>query len=71
MIKDWKGHRLSEVPWNELYVGMSVLSAIQVPGKIVKLLDNTQDRFPSIWIDWENSKESWVFHHQADKVTCL
>lgn len=71
MAKDWKGHRLSEVQWGELYVGMPVLSAIRVPGKIVKLLDDTQDRFPSIWIDWENGRDSWVFHHQADKVTCL
>lgn len=65
------GVKLSEVPWDNLFIGMPVLSAMGVPGKIVKLLDDTQDIFPSIWIHWENSKDSWVFHHQADKVTCL
>lgn len=65
------GTKLSDVPWNKLYIGMPVLSATGVPGKIVDLLDKKRDRFPSIAIDWENGNGSRVFHIQADKVICL
>lgn len=65
------GIKLSDIPWDSLYIGMPVISSRGVRGRVVTLLDDTQDRLPSIWIDWENAKESWVFHHQADKVTCL
>lgn len=63
-----KNVRLSDVSWDDLKIGMKVISAQGIPGKIIKLLDATHDRFPSIWIDWENGKESWIFHHQADRV---
>lgn len=66
-----KGAKLSEIPWSNLFIGLPVLSRKGTPGKITELLDDTQDRSPSIWIDWETGKKSWVFHHQADLVTCL
>lgn len=62
--------KLSDIPWESLYVGMPVISALGIPGKIITLLQHPEDRDPSIVIDWDNGDGSWAFHYQTDKVTC-
>jgi hypothetical protein len=70
-VTKWTGKKLSDIPWKELTIGMKVLGATGIQGEITKLLTPPADRFESIWIDWEDGQNSWVFHDQADHVTCL
>lgn len=58
--------QLSDVSWEDLFVGMALVSSLTGwQGEIVKLVPNDDD---NIWIDWGNGRKSQVYHTQATKV---
>jgi len=65
--------KLSEVPYDEISLGMEVISAINTPGKVVEKLDVEKTIDPEIdnWIkvEWENGKSSYDCHYNFSKVT--
>lgn len=66
--------RLSEKAYDDVHVGMSVISAIGTPGKvsekIMVLCDCDGNRnVPGFVIDWENGKKSDLAHWEFKNVT--
>lgn len=68
---------LSEMNMKEIPVGLDVVSAMGISGKVTKCSkeeDNPtkppQDRvrFDTIFIDWENGRKSIVFHMQSNFI---
>ena len=65
-MSSYSGGKVCDVPWEKLYIGMEVISARGIPGKII-LLD-PEDRYPSVEIKWNHGGVSSVFYHQLEHV---
>lgn len=58
--------KLSEIPFNKLYIGMPVISAIGTPGRIIALFDICYDDKGEdclVNISWDNGKRSEMLWH--------
>jgi hypothetical protein len=66
--------KLSEVPFDEIYIGMEVVSAIGTKGYVYHLrkLDAPRHEDNEIDIKWDNDNESiGVWHFWCDKISVL
>ncbi|MBI3019989.1 MAG: hypothetical protein HYY60_01535, partial [Parcubacteria group bacterium] len=59
----YSGRKISDVPWEELHVGMKVVSARGTPGEITRLRSFPEDSYDSIDFKWENGNESFGMFH--------
>lgn len=65
----YSGKPLSEVPYDEINIGMEAISYVGNPGKVVsKHIAEHRDGNQWIVIDWENGKSSNDIHACFDKV---
>lgn len=60
--------KLSDVPWGELQVGDSLISAIGHPGVITELHPEGQSRYDEVAMIWENGNTSMGFHMNGDYI---
>lgn len=63
---------LSEMKFEDIKPGLEVISAIGNPGVVTECiaeLPGNGVRFDTITLQWNNGKQSTVFHIQADKIT--
>lgn len=69
MTSIYSGKPLSEVPYEDIFEGMELISAIQVPGKVIeKHSPGHRGEDNDIDIQWDNGKTSSGWHFQLDKV---
>lgn len=66
--------KLSDVKFENIKVGMEVISAIGTPGVVTECIPEIPGsgngaRYDTVNMEWNNGKKSSVFHMNADKVT--
>lgn len=66
----YSGKKLSEVPYEEIYIGMELISAINNFGKVIRKTDAIRGEDDNwIAIQWENGKYSEDLHRNLSEVT--
>ncbi len=68
-MNKYSGKKLSEVPYDEVYVGMEVRSMKDTPGKIVSKLDKKIQHDDNwITVKWDNGNVSCNEQYTFDLV---
>jgi hypothetical protein len=69
----YSGKKLSEVPYDDIAVGMELISAIKNPGRVREKIDKelAPHRENDNWIivDWDNGNQSYHLHQDYNFVT--
>jgi len=70
---NYSGYKLSDVPYDDIFEGMELISAIGNPGKVREKISKEAmpNREDDNWIiaDWDNGTYSYQLHFCYDKVT--
>jgi len=62
--------KLSELPKDQLEIGLGLISATGKSGKITSIDKDTREDW-TIWIKWEDGSDSGVWHFQGDYVEVI
>lgn len=64
--------KLSEMNFEDIKLGLEVISDIKTTGKITKIIPELRGngvRYDTVYIDWDNGKQSIIFHMNSENVT--
>lgn len=69
-MNKYSGMKLSEVPFEDITIGMKVISVLDTPGTIMELITcGFKGEANFIEIDWDNGRSSDGRHNQMKSVT--
>lgn len=66
--------KLSEVQFQDIKIGQALISAIGTPGVVTECIPEIPGsgngaRYDTVFMKWNNGKDSSVFHMNADRIT--